>query len=125
MKNKSKLNKIREQAKNKSCATQTKPIGEWIFLSSKEVDVKDLEQAAGDGYSCQVWIEAKVFEIEFEEGCIDFEYGECELEEIQSAYFVSFKTDIYEKAVRVMKTIAQNTGGYFVADNDKWEPRIG
>lgn len=137
MKNKTKLNKIRENAAAKTTVkakakTTTREknsaCGEWLYLLDKDISVSDLKVALADEYSVQVWNEAGVFEIEFEEDTVDFENAELDSEDefiknngIKTVFLVSFKPSSWSRASKAMKLLKSKLGGRFVTDNDAME----
>lgn len=142
MKNKTKLNKIRENTGRKNAGEKAadKPkakatgraqnfaCGEWLYLLEREIGVSDLKAALADEYSVQVWNEAGVFEIEFEEDTVDFETAQIDSEDefiknngIRTVFLVSFKPSVWGEALKAMKMLKSKLGGSFVTDNEAME----
>jgi len=129
MKNKSKLNKIKQ---NKSGVKL--PDG-WFLMLKNETSVSDIA-ALLDGYNTQVWTEFEVIEVEIEEkASIDIEPIECDLGDdfsndfvssngIVKIFYITFKQEIYEAAKTVMKKISAGIDGFICGDTEDFMPRF-
>ena len=131
MKNKSKLNKIKQGKTNVSKL----PAG-WFLMSKSEVTVADIKSAAGDGVDCHYWIELGVAEISLgEKESIDIEQIDCDLgdeysnsfianKSVKTVFYLTFKPECYDRAKTVLKKIANELNGFVCADSENFEPYL-
>lgn len=132
MKNKSKLNKIKEKKQN----VRTMP-GEWLYFASAETTVREIAGALeGEAYELEIWEDAGVLEIGMGEGeTVDFEQTQIDSKDEMTAAFarenqcktvflVTFVPENYEKAEKIMRRILQENGGVFCADTEELEPAL-
>ena len=80
MKNKSKLEKIKNQKKK----TVNVP-AEWLYLSPSEVSVRDLSDSFENPEQIEIWEDARVAEVILgEKASMDMEWYECDLGDEES-----------------------------------------
>ncbi|MBO5522050.1 MAG: hypothetical protein J5986_00010 [Roseburia sp.] len=109
--------------------------GEWIYFGEAGTTVRKLAGVLeGQGYELEFWEEAGVLEIGMEEGVtIDFEETQIHPKDevtaafardngCEAVFLVTFPSEHYERAKRVMKKILEKNGGVFCADNESMEP---
>lgn len=116
--------------------SQSNVITDWLYMNSKEISVVDIKKVLKDDFELEVWKEAGVLEVEIEEASLDFEMSNrlsfkdeiadtyVKDNDIHVMFYVSFKSEIETKAHEVMKKIATDLGGEFLADTEDLMPRI-
>lgn len=132
MKNKSKLNKIKEKKQN----IQIMP-GEWLYFASAETTVREIAGVLeGDTYELEIWEEAGVLEIGMSEGAtVDFEQAQIHPKDevtaefarengCETVFLVTFVPENYEKAEKIMRRILKENGGVFCADTEELKPAL-
>lgn len=133
MKNKSKLKKIKENRQGAKAAVKN-----WLYLSQEKISVADIAAAleAFEGIQVELWVEAKVLEIEvpekrsmdIEEIPVDLkdEYSNAFLEEqkAKSLFAVTIDTDNYDFMKKIMRHAIEKLGGMFCGDTDNFEPTV-
>lgn len=133
MKNKSKLKKIKENRQGAKAVVKN-----WLYLSPKSIGVEDIAVALEDfeGIHVELWIAAKVLEIEvpekrsmdIEEIPVDLkdEYSNEFLKErkTKSLFAVTIDTDNYDFMKKIMRHAVEKLGGMFCGDTDNFEPVI-
>lgn len=109
----------------------------WYFMCPNEISVSDIMKAASaDEYEVEIWPEAGVLEIEIEEK-MSMDIEECELDmgdefsndfirglNTQSLFYITFKKDIYDKCLPILKNILSELGGKICADSEDFTPEI-
>lgn len=105
----------------------------WFFLTGREATVVDIRAALPEGTESDIWKEAGVLEVILsEEGSIDIETMEVDEDAAEfmdeqgakSLFYVSFKPDLYEKALPVLKAVASGLNGKMLGDTPNLEPEI-
>lgn len=133
MKNKAKLKKRKENRQGMEHVVKN-----WLYLSQKELGVADIAAALEgfEGIRVELWIEAKVMEIEVpEKRSMDMEaipvdlhdeYSNKFLEELKThtLFAVTLDTDNYDFMEKIMRYIVEGIGGIFCGDTDNFEPVI-
>ena len=127
--------------KSKSKKAREKSVGIpsfWLFLSRREVSVRDIKDAL-EGYpgiDIEIWEAAGVLEITLEDGkSIDLEETACDLGDeysnrfledagAKSLLYVTIRPESYELAAPMMHTVSQKLDGFFCGDTDDFEPLI-
>ena len=116
--------------------SQSNVITDWSYMNPKEISVVDIKEVLKDDFELEVWKEAGVLEVEIEEASLDFEISNrlsfkdeiadtyVKDNDIHVMFYVSFKSEIETKAHEVMKKIATDLGGEFLADTEDLMPRI-
>lgn len=133
MKNKSKLNRIRQS--NKKNTPQVPK--EWLYLCPSEISVSDVARALeGEEISVQVWNEAGVAEIEIPEAkSIDFEATKLDLKDefsnaflaehhTKSLFYVTIDPENYSRVEQILRLILTKLGGIFCGDTEDFTPMI-
>lgn len=133
MKNKSKLNKIRQ-----SGGQAPKVPAEWLYLLPEPADMRKIYELFREDlpWKAEYWEEAQVLEIELPEaGSVDLERMEPDLGDeagnaflrehgIRDAFAVTIVPEDYEKARKVMEMLAERIGGFFCGDTEDFEPQV-
>ena len=134
MKNKSKLNKIRESKSLNSNIPK-----EWFYMNNKEITVRNIKEILDsiDNISIEIWDEAAVIEIQVgESGTLEMEGTESNLGDpysndflkrnnVASLYYVTIDADHYVEMKKIMEKIINTVGGFFCADTDNFMPVVG
>jgi hypothetical protein len=134
MKNKSKLQKIKQRNQIKSAAVPS----QWLYINEKEVDFDAVCEAftEWENVTVQVWKEAGVAELEIADSkSIDLEWSEVELGDdysddflvkhhAKTLFFVTIAPEEYDKAASVMQVMTKQLGGFFCGDTDDFTPII-
>jgi len=127
---------MNKKKKTINMATGSNVITDWMYMTSSEITVLNIKEILKDEYAVDVWNEAGVLEIELEGGSMDFEQSSrlsfkdetaddyVKKNSIKSLFFVSFKSDIENNAREIMKKLATELGGEFLADTDDLMPKI-
>lgn len=132
MKNKSKLQKIRQGARK-----ETVP-AEWLYMAPEGLELRKLYEILDEQKACtaEYWEEAEVLEIAVPEaGSLDMECMEPSavdehLEEymgrlgMKTVYAVTILPEAYPQIRKVMEWIAERAGGIFCGDTDDFLPVI-
>ena len=131
MKNKSKLEKIKNQKKK----TVNVP-AEWLYLSPSEVSVRDLSDSFENPEQIEIWEDARVAEVILgEKASMDMEWYECDLgdeesnaflekHQIRTMYVVTIPPQEFEAARICMQKITARNGGFFCGDTDDFTPMV-
>ena len=133
MKNKSKLNKIKQKV-----AVQKGFPKNWFYMNAKELDVDRLKDVLADNKErkVEVWKEAGVLEIELpEEHSIDFEQIEADLRDeysnefltengVKTLFTVSIDPEHKKSAEKIMQEVIAGCGGFFCGDTEDFTPVI-
>ena len=134
MKNKSKLNKIRE---SKSLSSNMP--NEWFYMNNREITVRNIKEILDsmNDVSIEIWDEAAVIEIQVGEfGTLEMEGTETSLGDpysndflkrnnVASLYYVTIDVDHYVEMKKIMEKIINTVGGFFCADTDNFMPVVG
>lgn len=134
MKNKSKLNKIRETKSSSSNIPY-----EWFYMNNREITVRNIKEILDsmNDVSIEIWNEAAVIEIQVgESGTLEMESAELDLGDpysndflkrnnVASLYYVTIDTEHYVEMKKIMEKIINTIGGFFCADTDDFMPVIG
>ena len=134
MKNKSKLNKIRE-SKSLNCNIPK----EWFYMNNREITVRNIKEILDsiDNITIEIWDEAAVIEIQVgESGTLEMECTELNLGDpysneflkrnnVASLYYVTLDVEHYAEMKKVMEKIIKTIGGFFCADTDDFTPVVG
>ena len=126
------------EEKTKKLQNGTRVPGEWLYMTEKNVTVRDLKEVfdRDDTYGIEIWEEAGVLEIEMPDGnSVDIEAAEIREKDeltltfaaenqVKTVFLVTFKPEAYEEAKDVMRTIMEKTGGFFCGDTQDFEPRF-
>lgn len=131
MKNKSKLNKIKNQNKSEVKLPQG-----WFFMTKKDITVVDFKNIVPAEADLQIWEEMGVAELEVaEKASIDFEqidscFGDefsdsfVSKNQVKAIFYVSFKSEIYNEAKIILKKMAEACDGFVCADTEDFKPFI-
>lgn len=133
MRNKSKLKKIKNNHQDIKTTVKN-----WFYLSQETIGVADIAAALEgfEGIHVELWIEAKVMEIEvpekrsmdMEEIPVDLhdEYSNEFLEALKTRtlFAVTIDTDNYDFMEKIMRYTVEKLGGIFCGDTDNFEPVI-
>ena len=119
-------------------ATQQKPDvpGEWLYMCPKELNVLEIRQSFGadSNYDIEVWDEAGVLEISMaEKSSFDMEATEIHSKDeitkafanergVKSVFLVTFQTEDYDEAEKIMQIICDACGGFFCGDTENFMP---
>lgn len=145
MKNKSKLNKIRESKSassnhlKESKSARSNIQKEWFYMNNKEITVRNIKEILDsiDNISIEIWDEAAVIEIQVGEfGTLEMEGTETSLGDpysndflkrnnVASLYYVTIDADHYVEMKKIMEKIINTVGGFFCADTDNFMPVVG
>lgn len=134
MKNKSKLNKIRE-----SKPASSNILKEWFYMNNREITVRNIKEIldSNDNISIEIWDEAAVIEIQVgESGTLEMEGTKLNLGDpysndflkrnnVASLYYVTIDADHYVEMKKIMEKIINTVGGFFCADTDDFMPVVG
>ena len=134
MKNKSKLNKIRE---SKSASSNI--LKEWFYMNNREITVRNIKELLDsiENVSIEIWDEAAVIEIQVgESGTLEMEGTKLNLGDpysndflkrnnVASLYYVTIDADHYVEMKKIMEKIINTVGGFFCADTDDFMPVVG
>lgn len=134
MKNKSKLQKIKQQkGKTPQCPK------EWLYLNEKAVTARNIAQifAGQPSMSAHLWEEAGVVEIELEGEAHSIDMEETGLDfgdsfsndylaknRICSVFLVTLAPEDYEQAKEAMQKVTAELGGYFCGDTSDFTPVV-
>ncbi len=135
MKNKSKLNKIKQNKQGDSRIPR-----EWLYLNPKQITVRDIAKvfpvSQNDGMKVQLWEDAGIVEVELPEAkSIDMEWTNADLgdeysneylakNQIQTVFLVTLVPEDYAKAELAMKKIVNTLGGFFCGDTEDFSPVV-
>ena len=132
MKNKSKLNKIKEKKQN----VQTMP-GEWLYFASAETTVREIAGALeGEAYELEIWEDAGVAEVILgEKSSMDMEWTENDLgdeesnrfleeNQVKTLFLVTIPPLEFEAAKVCMEKIIAANGGFFCGDTQDFTPVV-
>lgn len=131
---KSKINKKNETKKSSITSN-------WFYMSQEAISVKEIKTVLEDtDYEMEIWEEVGVLEIVLGEAAsMDIEAGEEDLEfmfedeysreflkknQIETAFYVTIKSDAYEEAKKAMVTICGKLGGFFCGDTEDFMPKV-
>lgn len=130
MKNKSKLNKIKEKKQN----VQMMP-GEWLYFAPAGTTVRKILGALEEAeYELEIWEDAGVLEVGMAEGeTVDFEQTQIHPKDevtaafarenqCETVFLVTFVPENYSKAEKIMRRILAENGGIFCGDTAELEP---
>ena len=134
MKNKSKLNKIRESKSANSHIPK-----EWFYMNNREITVRNIKEIFDpiDNVSMEIWDEAAVIEIQAgESGTFEMEGTELNMSDpysneflkknnVTSLYYVTLDAEHYVEMKKIMEKIINTVGGFFCADTDDFMPVVG
>lgn len=134
MKNKSKLQKIKQVKTNgKTCPK------EWLYLNEEVVTPRNVADAFTDDetMAAQLWEEVGVVEIELpgEAKSLDMEITATDFGDefsneylaknhIQTAFLVTIVPEDYESVKVAMRKITASLGGYFCGDTSDFTPVV-
>lgn len=132
MKNKSKLQKIRQGVKREAVPE------EWLYLAPEGLGLRQLYETVDvqKAWKAEYWEEAGVLEIAVPEaGSLDMEYMDEEaLDEylkeymdrlkMETVYAVTILPEAYPQMRKVMEWITKSAGGIFCGDTDDFSPLI-
>lgn len=132
--------KVKAKAKENLNAKKHIPVpevpGEWLYFSRENVTVRKLYDLLRGAYEADIWEEAEILEISVGEGRVfdleaafihpkdeatkDFAVkNDCE-----RVFLVTFASEDYEQAEKIMKKILAGAGGIFCGDTDDFTPVI-
>lgn len=137
MKNKSKLNKRKEDKKNAGEKMPAIP-SQWFYMNSDEISVKMIADACPkeDGVDVQIWEEICVLEVEIpERKSIDFQQIETDLgdefsnaflqeHQIRTLFDVTIDEENYVQVEKIFTEITAKLGGFFCGDTEDFEPFV-
>lgn len=134
MKNKSKLNQIKQSNRKKAAEVPA----QWFYMSAAESSAAAIKEALADtACAVEYWEAAQVLEIVLGEGSsMDVEVLEPDFQDEYSNAFltehrirflcdVTFKPEDYDKAREVMEHICGRIGGFFCGDTEDFTPVVG
>ena len=132
-----------EKSKKKT-APPTKAVeraypADWFFFHKEDCPVEKLKPIFQSvaGLDVEIWRELQIAELTFpDKTFVDFEFTPTLPDEpaltrfaaengVKTAYYVSVEPACGETAYEFLKLVAQQSGGFFVADDDELERRIG
>lgn len=131
MKNKTKLQKIKEASSIKRILPQG-----WIIMSRCKIGVAELKQIIAEDDIIEIWNEVGVLEITIgEKSSIDIEEFEVDprdeyslefvtRERIVSLFYVTFRPEEFDKAEKYLKKIAAGIDGFICGDTEDFRPVI-
>lgn len=110
----------------------------WLYLSEKEIALRNIQSvfAEDDSMQVEIWEEVEVLELALPCGrSVDIEKAdithcdeitEAYLKEhkIQCVYLITIVPDYYRESEAALKKIAQTLGGYYCADTQDFQPEI-
>ncbi len=111
---------------------------EWLYLLSEKAEPRRLYEFLREetDFSCELWEEAGVLEIELPEaGSVDLEEMDCDLgdeagnaflkeHQIQTVYAVTIVPEDFDKARAAMEKLTTGIGGFFCGDTEDFLPVI-
>lgn len=110
--------------------------GEWLYVTTADIDVRRIADALPTELDIQLWEEAGVLEINVgEKQSIDMEQVKIhptdeltrsfvETHGCSEVFLVSFAPEIYEQARGIMQRILTECGGLFCGDTEDFAPII-
>ncbi len=133
MKNKSKLNKIKNGNNHNPLAPS-----EWFYMNTVNITVSDIKNALSDNknLATEVWEAAGIIEIVIPEAkSIDMEAARPVFKDevsnkylkdnnINSLFYVTIDPDNYNNVVNIMRSITNSIGGFFCGDTEDFSPII-
>lgn len=131
MKNKTKLKKVKEKK-----PVQPMAPAEWLYMTDREITVKDIAASFESEEMVEVWEEACVAEVIInEKASIDMELTELDLGDEESNQFlrknqaktlflVTIPPHEYEAAKVNMLKIVERNGGFFCGDTEDFTPVV-
>lgn len=131
MKNKAKLNKIKAK-KN----TQPAVPAEWLYMTEREITVKDIAASFEAEEMVEIWEEAGVAEVILsEKASMDMELTENDLgdeesnrflqeHQVNTLFLVTIPPQEYETARASMLKIMEKNGGFFCGDTEDFMPMV-
>lgn len=133
MKNKNKLKKIKSE-KNKKIVV----MNEWFYMNDNDIAIRELYEAIlrMNITEPEIWEEQQIMEIPLSmQESIDVEklesrFGDefsdefMDKRNIRSVFSFSFKEEVNESAMNIMKELIKELGGIFCADTEDFMPII-
>ncbi len=127
MKNKSKLNKIRQGG--------NKVIRNWFYMSKEEIDIEAMKEVWDEDYTVEIWKDQGILEVSIENGGIDVEscptdFWDDDSKEyldrnsVASIFNITITETGYEENKAAMCKLTNAKGGWFAADTENFEPVI-
>ncbi|MDY2628436.1 MAG: hypothetical protein SOW08_09020 [Lachnospiraceae bacterium] len=131
MKNKSKLNKIKTQKAAKPAVP-----AEWLYMTDREITVRDIAAAFESEEKVEIWEEAGVAEVILnEKASMDMEITETDLgdeesnrflqeNQVKTLFLVTIPPLEFEAAKGCMEIITAVNGGFFCGDTEDFTPVV-
>lgn len=125
---------MRKRTGNTSKEKQPKVTGEWLYLAAAGTTVRQIAEAVGTDHETELWEDAGVLEILFEEkSSMDIEEtkmrpGDEVMERFMeengcaALFLVTFLPEEYARAKVLMKQIIDRCGGLFCGDTEDFTP---
>lgn len=111
-------------------------LGNWIYMSQKEVTVRDIMKAVEAACETEIWEELGVLEIELPSGdTMDMEETAihpkdeetkkfADAHNVVCVFYVTFPEENVNDAEKIMKLIVGANGGFFCGDTEGFIPVI-
>lgn len=127
MKNKSKLNKIRQGG--------VKVNRNWFYMSKEDINIEAMKEVWDADYTVEIWKDQGVLEVSVENGGIDVESCPTDFwdddskdylkkNEVASIFNITITDTGYEENIAAMRKLLNAKGGWFAADTENFEPTI-
>lgn len=109
---------------------------EWLYMTEKEISVKQIAAAFAEKGAVEVWEEAGVVEVILgEKASMDMELTETDLgdevgnefleaHQIKTLFLVTIPAAEYTLAEAAMRKITAATGGFFCGDTEDFTPVV-
>ena len=127
MKNKSKLNKIRQGG--------NKVVRNWFYMSKEVISIEDIKAVWDADYTVEIWKDQGILEVSIENGGIDLEgcptdfwdddsKAYLESNSVASIFNITITETGYEENKAAMQKLTNAKGGWFAADTDDFQPML-